>query len=106
MLGCALPESTRCYAIAATLGNQSGDVKGRVLGDGLVPLASALGRHRNSVLTLAIPAAQQRVFCGMNHMELLSSNEVYEQIREWVLNDLDLVELLKRSALQTEPFSL
>ncbi len=102
----ALPESTRCYAIAATLGNQSGDVKGRVLGDGLVPLASALGRHRNSVLTLAIPAAQQRIFCGMNHMELLSSNEVYEQIREWVLNDLDLVELLKRSALQTEPFSL
>ncbi len=79
-----LPESTRCYAIAASLGKQAGNVKGRVLGDGLVPLASALGRHRIAAVDLAIPAAQQRVFRGMNHMELLSSLDVYEQIREWV----------------------
>jgi pimeloyl-ACP methyl ester carboxylesterase len=86
----ALPllESIPCYAIAASLGKQSGDVKGRVLGDGLVPLASALGRHRDSALALAIPKTRQRVFRGMNHMQLLASNEVYEQIRDWISNDL------------------
>ena len=83
-----LPESTKCYVIAASLGKLTGSVKGRILGDGLVPLASALGRHRNSALDLAIPVARQRVFRGMNHMELLSSDAVYEQIREWVSSDL------------------
>ena len=82
-----LPETTRFYAIAASLGKQSGAVQSRILGDGLVPLASALGRHRNSVLDLAIPVARQRVFRGMNHMELLSSHDVYAQIREWLSSD-------------------
>jgi pimeloyl-ACP methyl ester carboxylesterase len=82
-----LPESTQCYVIAASLGKQSGAAKGRILGDGLVPLASALGQHRNTALELAIPAARQCIFRGMNHMELLSSHEVYAQIRAWLSSD-------------------
>ena len=44
---CRCPQGVRCYAIAATTGKQAGDLGASLLGDGLVPLASALGRHDN-----------------------------------------------------------
>ncbi len=43
-----LPKGVACYAIAATTAASPGDLKDRLLGDGLVPLASALGRHKES----------------------------------------------------------
>lgn len=48
----ALPSGTRCFAIAANLGPAAGSLKADLLGDGLVPVASALGRHNNPALTL------------------------------------------------------
>ena len=41
-----LPAGVRCYAAGGQLGDAAGDLKERLLGDGLVPLDSALGRHR------------------------------------------------------------
>ena len=80
-----LPEKTRCYAIAATTGKRKGDMNDRLLGDGLVPIASALGHHANPALDLAIPATHQWVGVEMNHMDLLASVEVYGQIRKWLM---------------------
>jgi hypothetical protein len=79
-----LPAGPRCYAIAGTTGAQAGDLKDKLLGDGLVPLASALGRHRLARRTLKFPPAHQRTFTGVNHMQLLSSADVFEQLRAWL----------------------
>jgi pimeloyl-ACP methyl ester carboxylesterase len=79
-----LPATTRCFAVAATTGKSKGDLNDRLLGDGLVPVSSALGRHANPALDLAIPATRQWVGYEMNHMDLLSSVEVYRRIRQWL----------------------
>lgn len=79
-----LPAGVRCCALAATTGTRPGDVRDRLLGDGLVPLASALGRHAQPGHTLAFAADRQWVGQGMNHLDLLSHPEVYAQLRRWL----------------------
>jgi PGAP1-like protein len=79
-----LPSHLRCFAAAATIGSRSGDLKDRLLGDGLVPLDSALGRHTDPLRALAFPKDRQWVGHGMNHLDLLSRAEVYEQLRRWL----------------------
>lgn len=56
----------------------------RLSGDGLVPVASALGRHRDPERTLAFPPERTLVAFGTNHLGLLGSREVYERVRGWV----------------------
>jgi hypothetical protein len=80
----SLPAHVRCFAAAASIGAQAGDLKDRLLGDGLVPLDSALGRHPDPLRTLDFGAERQWVGHGMNHMDLLSRAEVYEQLRRWL----------------------
>jgi pimeloyl-ACP methyl ester carboxylesterase len=79
-----LPDGVDCYAVAATTGNSAGDARDRILGDGLVPLASALGRHVNPDRTLPIPEANQWIGYNMNHLDLLGRLEVYAQIKRWL----------------------
>jgi hypothetical protein len=79
-----LPEGVRCYALAATLGAEQGGVKDRLLGDGLVPLASALGRHPDPARTLAFAPERQWVGQGMGHLDLLNRPEVFAQLRAWL----------------------
>jgi pimeloyl-ACP methyl ester carboxylesterase len=71
-----LPAGVRCTAIAASLGAQAGDVKDRLLGDGLVPLDSALGRHRDGARCLAFAPERRCTLLGLHHLDLLSSAEV------------------------------
>ena len=40
-----LPDDVECYALAATLGKRRSVLAERLVGDGLVPLDSALGKH-------------------------------------------------------------
>ena len=79
--GLELPRGVTCYAIAATTARKPG---GRLPGDGLVPVASALGRHKKPELTLTFPETHQWIGFGMNHFDLLSRAEVYETIRRWL----------------------
>jgi hypothetical protein len=79
-----LPTGPRCYSIAGTTGAAAGDLKDRLLGDGLVPVASAHGRHRLARRTLKFAPDRQRTFERTNHMQLLSSAEVFEQLRTWL----------------------
>lgn len=79
-----LPQGVCCYAAAGRIGRQGSDLKDRLLGDGLVPLDSALGRHRDPARTLAFDASRQWVGEGINHLELLSRAEVYAQLRRWL----------------------
>ena len=78
-----LPPGVSCFALAAAVTKRAG-VAGRVLGDGIVPLASALGRHANPRLALMFDESRQRVIHGINHFDLLSHAEVYGQIKRWL----------------------
>ena len=79
-----LAAGPRHYAIAGTLAAVEGDLKDRLLGDGLVPVASALGKHRLAKRTLKFPPEHQRVFEQVDHLQLLSSEAVFEQLRRWL----------------------
>jgi pimeloyl-ACP methyl ester carboxylesterase len=74
-----LPHGVRCYAIAGTRTTRPG---GKLAGDGLVPVDSALGRHRKGKLTLAF--ADTWVGLGMGHTELLERSEVHAVLRSWL----------------------
>jgi hypothetical protein len=79
-----LPAGVQCYAFAATLGTSDDDPRGRLMGDGLVPVDSALGIHRDPRRNLAIPPSNQWVGCAMSHRGLLRRPEVYSQLRQWL----------------------
>lgn len=79
-----LPKSVACYALAVTVGKRSTDMRNRLLGDGLVPINSALGVHENARLNLKFKPENKVVLHGLNHLDLLSSGEVYQQIRNWL----------------------
>ena len=79
-----LPQGVACYAIAATLAKSNKVPGGARLGDGLVPLSSALGRHANPRLALRFDASRQYVVRGTGHLDLLSSRKAYAQLRRWL----------------------
>jgi pimeloyl-ACP methyl ester carboxylesterase len=79
-----LPDDVACYMAAATLGARAGDVKDRLLGDGLVPLDSALGTHGNPEFCCGAPPERQWVGYRLGHVELLRSPEMYARLREWL----------------------
>ncbi len=79
-----LPEGVQCFAIAASTASEAGALRDRFLGDGLVPVQSALGEHEDPRRSLAIPKHRQWVGRGMNHFDLLSRHDVYEQMRLWL----------------------
>jgi pimeloyl-ACP methyl ester carboxylesterase len=79
-----LPDGVACFTIAATTGKKTGDLGDRLIGDGIVPLDSALGRHRDPDLALTFPESRQWIGHDMNHLELLGRREVYAWIRRWL----------------------
>lgn len=80
----SLPPGVTCYAAASVRAAKHSPLRERMIGDGLVPLDSALGRHRDSTRTLGIPRTRQWVGYGMGHMDLLSRREVYRQLCAWL----------------------
>jgi pimeloyl-ACP methyl ester carboxylesterase len=78
-----LPESVSCYTIAATTSDSCGTRAGRFASDGLVPLNSALGVHSKPHRTLEFAPGQQWISYRTNHIELLNSPAVTQQILHW-----------------------
>ena len=79
-----LPAGVECYAVAATSGRRAGDLKDAWLGDGLVPVDSALGRHADARLCLSFDAARQSLHHETSHWDLLDQPAVYQEIRAWL----------------------
>ncbi len=96
-----LPTGVRCYTIAATIddGAKTKSVRAagkRLLGDGLVPLNSALGsalggahgnaaaKHDDPKRNLKFAPENQCVLHGVNHMELLKAAQVYPALKAFV----------------------
>jgi len=82
-----LPEDVQSYTIAATTCKESSKLGDQLVGDGLVPLNSALGQHKDDELTLLFPKTHQKIVRNMNHMDLLDQSEVYETIKNWLTNN-------------------
>lgn len=79
-----LPEGVAAFVVAATTAAQAGALRSRTLGDGLVPLASALGAHRDPALSLQLPDDHRLIVTAANHWDLLSRADVYAQLRVWI----------------------
>lgn len=79
-----LPANVRCFAIAGSIGGEAGHLKERLLGDGLVPLASALGRLADPARALAFEHGRQWVAQGIGHLALLQDAGVAAQLRRWL----------------------
>lgn len=79
-----LPEDVACFSVAATLAAPRSLLAERLLGDGLVPLRSALGQHDTPEHTLAFPKTAQHIIYRMNHMELLHSPLVTPLLLKWI----------------------
>lgn len=79
-----LPANVACFSIAATRSRDASRGTGRLAGDGLVPVASALGRHADPRLELAFAPSRQAIVHDCGHLDLLSSRAVYRQLRAWL----------------------
>ncbi len=79
-----LPCGVACHAIAATTQGKRGLLADRLLGDGLVPLHSALGQHDDPARTLAFAPENQWIAYRVNHLELLRSAAVTGQLQLWL----------------------
>ena len=87
-----LPAGVACYTVAATtVSHDAGPLKSvrhalshQFVGDGLVPLRSALGQHESPERCLAFAPQNQWIAQGMSHLELLSRPEVTRQLVEWL----------------------
>jgi hypothetical protein len=79
-----LPDGVRCFAVAATLGRPGSDLKGRLLGDGLVPLDSALGRHADPLRRLDFAPQRRWIGNGISHLDLLCHPDVAAQLLRWL----------------------
>ncbi len=80
----ALPEGVACYAVAATRASARGTLSSRLLGDGLVPLPSALGRHADVQRSLSFEPSSQWIAYGTGHLGLLSRPQVIAQVGAWL----------------------
>ncbi len=72
----SLPSGVECYAIAATTSVDAHPIVNNVVGDGLVTVKSALGRHNDPRFELSFMPERQWLGLGINHMELLNDAEV------------------------------
>ncbi len=79
-----LPEGVACFTVAATLAPQRGLLADRLLGDGLVPLSSALGQHDEPARRLVFAKSSQHVAYRTGHLDLLSSPTVAAQLVHWL----------------------
>ncbi len=78
----ALPAGVACYAVAATTAKSPSGPPSQWLGDGLVPVASALGRHREAVRRLAF--TDTALFTGLGHLALQTDAAVLQQLKTWL----------------------
>ena len=89
-----LPAGVACYATAATIAHAAATEQSAAApdafdadtlpSDGLVPVASALGRHADPRFALGLPSSREWIAWDTGHLELLSSPAVYARMRDWL----------------------
>jgi len=79
-----LPGGIDFFAVAGSTAAEPGASGTRIPGDGLVPVASALGHHRDPERTVAFAPGRTWIAPGTGHLDLLGSPAVYERVRQWL----------------------
>lgn len=79
-----LPEEVECYSIAAAIGKEAKTISSKVLGDKLVDIPSALGKHKDIDRDLRFKKKNIWIAYEHNHMDLLSHPAVYHKIKQWI----------------------
>ena len=79
-----LPVGVNCYAVAATTSSAASQVKDALIGDGLVPLRSALGQHDEAPHCLNFEPENQWTAYATHHMDLLKRPDVTAQVVTWL----------------------
>ena len=79
-----LSAGVACFAVAATTAAQRSPVADRLLGDGLVPLHSALGQHDEPKRCLNFAPTHQHLAYRTSHLALLGSPAVAQQLLTWL----------------------
>ena len=77
-----VPPGVALYTVAAVTGRRP--LCNQTLGDGLVPLDSALGRHPERARDLGVPAERQWVARGLSHFDLTRDPRVTAQVLTWL----------------------
>lgn len=77
-----IPQGVESYLLAGCLAERPGGGVGNLLGDGLVPVASALSQRRGR--PRAVPGARQWQAQGVGHLALLRDPAVYGKLRDWL----------------------
>ncbi len=78
-----LPPGIEYYALAASQSAGGNKLADAIVGDGLVPVGSALGEHRNPALWLNIPEDHKAIVYRKGHFDLLGA-AVYKQVHRWL----------------------
>ena len=79
-----LPEGVACYTVAGAFSASNSRLVNRLAGDGLVPLNSALGLHKDPQKNLSFPESSQWVAYEVSHFGLLGSPKVTRQLLDWL----------------------
>lgn len=79
-----LPADIACHSVAATLAPRRGRIAERLVGDGLVPLRSALGAHDDARRDLGLSRLPHWISHGTGHIELLHRPDV----GAWIVEQL------------------
>lgn len=79
-----LPQGVACYAVAGVLAGEGSRWKGKLLGDGLVTVDSALGRHKDAGRSLAFDEDKQWIAQGVGHLGLLDDPAVLDRVAHWL----------------------
>ncbi len=77
-----LPTNVKCYAVATTTNKEETTLGDGLIGDGLVTIDSALGRHKNPDFCLLFPESNQFISREINHWTQLNHPEIYEIIKK------------------------
>ncbi|WP_435979874.1 alpha/beta fold hydrolase [Psychrobacter sp. DM4] len=100
-----LPSGIKTYLVASALiENHYNSKLTNLLGDSLVSITSALGEGGNAH-TLFVPEGHKAVFYGVNHMNLMHSRRVREQVVAWLV-DNGKSDFANRPRLHSYPKSL
>jgi pimeloyl-ACP methyl ester carboxylesterase len=79
-----LPDGVACFAIATTSSASPNSINKQLVGDGLVPLNSALGIHENEAFNLDFKPENQWVGNNISHLGLLGNKTIYDVIQRWL----------------------
>ncbi len=79
-----MPAHVRCFTVAASRDDTPQVPGGRLRGDGLVSVRSALGEHRDEALWVPIPDAHKHIVHCCNHFDLLGRSDVSARLESWL----------------------